>query len=168
MFSFRFRTVTCPDGMTHYVYRNPSKAFPLALKNASAQLSASVKALEGVQAGVSAENKSSVSALLIRLDETNSTMQSEFNAVYQVWASSPCSDPQYLRRKVDEILETRRNLQEVLIQARTIENLISSGQTGQPLMEAIQLALQLTRPPEVQKLISDIAEATEQVSRWAN
>jgi hypothetical protein len=167
MAGFLTRKVKCRDGSIHFIYRNPRRAFPLALRNTTSRIDASVDALNGVKAGLAADNERVVSALLIRLDETNQNMQAEFNAVYVTYASNPCRDPDYLPNKVDQILRAKVNLQELLAQVRIIEQMIESGERGQPLFEALHQALNLSRPSDERELESRVNQAPEDVARWS-
>ena len=160
------RKVPCPDGSVVTVYRIPSDAFPLFLETEAKQLSAGLKIVHAASAHLGASNKAQAEQLLLKLNETNGSLQADFNSVYTAYAADPCLDRTYLRVKLDEIRRDRNNLEALFVQVRIIELALSNGAPAAEVMAAIERALQATLPVQVQETIKMIAEAPAEIEQW--
>jgi hypothetical protein len=160
------RRVKCPDGRSVTVFRDPSRAFPLALKTVHANAQAAVEGLGDLSAKVGADIRQEYETLLIRLNRSNSNLQSDLNATYVAFASDPCFEPGYLPRRFRELQTARERLEAALIQVDLLGNLLKSSRPSVEVIRTIRSALLALQPQPAQDLVRDILGAPDEVARW--
>jgi hypothetical protein len=164
-FRSKMKKVTC-SGYTVFVYRDPSDAFPLFLPDEAQQFKAGLKVLEYASAELSGANKTMADRLLVKINETNNSLQADFNAIYTVFATDPCRDRDYLKTKVDEIRRNRQHMEVLFAQIRAIEVAISNGSSATDVMPAIQQAFLATIPPAIRETVELVEQAPREVEKW--
>jgi hypothetical protein len=155
-----------PDGSKVLVYRRPSDAFPLYLGNEERQLKAGLNIVKTASANLDAASKAQAERLLIKISETNKSLQADFNAVYTAYAADPCLDRNYLRVKVDEIRAERQNLELLFAQVRIIEAAISNGAPPVEIVSAVERALRASTSRFTRETTAMLEEAPDEVRRW--
>jgi hypothetical protein len=160
------KKIKCPDGSTVIIYRNPADAFPLYLADEARRLSAGLSVIQTASAHLGTTNEAKAEQLLVRIGETNSSLQADFNAVYTAYAADPCLDRHYLRNKLDDIIKERHNLEALFVQVRMVEVAITNGAAPTEILATLERALRAASPPPVQETVKMIEEAPAQVQSW--
>ena len=129
-------TVNCPDG-PRTVHHNVDDVFPLHLKFAKQSAGISVNGLNKLKATVDFKAEEKVAAVLVGIDRTNQSMQTQFRAAYAIFQASPCTELPYLKGIVESIIVEEHKL-------RAVEAIISqiiSIYSSRPKSAQLDLAL---------------------------
>jgi hypothetical protein len=150
------------------VFRNPEKAFPIALSNSISSAKAAVEGLNNVKAEVGAEHQAQIEAILIRLTDSNSSLMAEHHAAYIAFSGDPCFKPGYLHERFEALQQDRMALDTALLRARILEGMLKSGGSQEEISTAIKATLAALEPPMARQVAGEIRQAAEHVDRWAN
>jgi hypothetical protein len=137
VFSFRSRKYKCPDGTIRIVRRNPDKAFPLAIKSASASLKGQLTVIQSASAGIGGDYKTNVDSLLIALDEKNNSLMIKYRAAYEVYATNPCGKSDYLADEVRSISDAHSRLVDSGLKIQLFVELIKTQPTNSGLITQV-------------------------------
>ena len=127
----------CPDGTERIVFKNPDDAFPLSVKDWSTRLEGTLNAVKELQGSLGADFKNQIEGFFVQLDQANSSMQSQFRAIYVVYQTDPCGQDGYLATEIQKIIERECTLRRMQIEISKIESLRSQGFDEQELAQVL-------------------------------
>jgi hypothetical protein len=162
----KLKKVKCPDGRKVYVLRNPADAFRLYLTDEKRKFDSGIDVVQQVSARLGASHETTAGRLLVRIGESNGSLQAEFNAIYNVYVTDPCHDPNYLRDRVDEIRRERQFLDVMFGRIELIKILLATNAPSDQLVAALEEAIRATISPLVQQTITMVQEAPIEIARW--
>jgi len=120
IFSRKTYRVKCPDGTIRDVYKNVDDAFPLFIQGFQADVTAELKAIDGLSAKAKAAYATKLQGLLYGLDEHNHSLMMNFRAVYVVFQSDPCGSIEFLRRSIEKLCEDQKRLSDLRTKVRAL------------------------------------------------
>ncbi len=112
----------CPDGTTHWIYKNINDAFPLIVADVDASLNSKVNVDGVAQTELGAKYATKIKGLLFELDSANQNIMIEFRAIYSVYQGEPCGNAKFYSTKIAEIIADHKNLKQLKTK---IEGLVS-------------------------------------------
>jgi hypothetical protein len=164
---FRTRKIKCGDGRVVYVYRNPDKAVPLALKGEKRSAKAAVEGLESVKANAGIEHEVQIDAILIKLNAANGSLMAEFYLSYIAFSSDPCHKPGYLQERIADLSQDRMALDTAIVKAGLLEKLLKKGAAAADINQAIKETLSALVSPLAGSVAAGIKQAPKQIDAWA-
>lgn len=122
--------VSCPNGMTEYIQKNPYKAYEAYVKTTEVNVDAAVSGLKLIDtAKVSLDVKRKVTKLRADLDTYSAVNQDVLKGAYIAYAQSPC-DPE-VKSKYFKILEGVRSSNEAIATlAQKVKDIVTVGNVG--------------------------------------
>lgn len=104
------KTIRCPDGSTRIIYRKVNDAFPFEVFDTKASAKTDSKLPDITDLAVSGEYERTLNALLMKIDETNSSLMMLFRAAYVAFEANPCQNDKDFKKDVRDIrLANERN-----------------------------------------------------------
>ena len=163
----KYWIIKCPDESERIVYKKADDAFPMCFKNITSSFKTAFNALEKVQANLGTDFKIHIHDLLLKLDDINSSMQSQFRAAYIVYQSDPCNRSNYLADEIQKITE-RENFNRRLQIFMDKIILINKGQFSDTVLESLIIEAKsvLLGPSINQNILDRLSEVTETVNAW--
>ena len=116
--------VKCDDGSEKHVYKRVDDAFPLELAGFDVRVTGRFKDTFQNQTELQAEVRKMVDAQLFSISDRNNGLMMEFRAAYIVFQSDPCSQSDFFKKQVKEILAEQRELRAFDAELARLENLI--------------------------------------------
>jgi hypothetical protein len=164
-------TVNCPDGTTRTVYHRVDDVFPLHLKFAKQSASASISALNQLQAQASFAKDEQISAALSGIDRVNRSIQASFRAAYAIYEASPCTELPYFRAAVERIIVDEQNLRSaetVISHACLLASQIQSpsADIARTIDNMMGKAIHLLAPPSTAALTQEMAQVEDLTKKW--
>ncbi len=161
--------VRCPDGSVKTVYKNVDDAFPLHVPGWKANLSATGKFIDKVDANVKAEYSTAIHGLLFALDEFNKGLMITFRGAYVVYQNDPYKYADFFEREVAKILEDQRHLRILKIQIDGLIELakLQSNQSedfAKALAKVVDSMGSLMMPQITSERIQQAKEIVKQIS----
>lgn len=163
----KYYTKKCPDGTERMVYKKVDDAFPIYCKNISSSYKAVFDAIDEVKANLSADNKSHIQDLLLKLDSINTSMQGQFRAAYIVYQGEPCSNSDYLASEIQKITERENSNRQLQIFMDKIILIKKGGLSDTALKNLIIEAKSILLGPSITKnILTNLSQVTETVNAW--
>ncbi|MBR7831858.1 hypothetical protein KDL01_01215 [Actinospica durhamensis] len=106
----KLKRVKCPDKTTKFVHRDVSDAYPLSLREGSANLKAKMKSAELANASLEGGYQAKIGGMLMELDEKNNSLMLKFRSAYLVFQGDPCCQAGYLAEQTKSITEAHDRL----------------------------------------------------------
>lgn len=97
------KTIKCPDGTTRIIYRYAKDAFPFEVFDTKSKSEINTKMPDVADLNVSGEYAHTLNALLMKIDETNSSLMMLFRAAYVVFEANPCQNDEDFKSEVRDI-----------------------------------------------------------------
>ncbi len=130
----------CPDGTIHRLYKNPDKAFPLALTDSKKHYEGVLKGLEGIsEIGAKIINENNLSSLFLQIDKSNNSMMPKFRSAYMLYISEPCKGYKHYVRMTDEIHKEHKKLQRLLAKIEGLVNLAGLAKDNKDYKNLVNL-----------------------------
>jgi len=117
----------CPDGTTHWVYKNINDAFPLIVADVDSSFNSKISVDGVAQTELGSKYSSKIKGLLFELDSANQNIMIEFRAVYSVYQSEPCGNAKFYSTKVAEIIEDHKNLRQLKTKIEGLVSILSGN-----------------------------------------
>jgi hypothetical protein len=157
----------CSDGTERMIYKKVDDAFPICFKNISSSYKAVFEAINEVKVNLSADNKSRIHDLLLKLDSINTSMQIQFRAAYVVYQGEPCSKSDYLASEIQKITE-RENINRRLQIFMDKIILIKKGRLSDTALKNLIIeAKSILLGPGISKnILTNLSQVTETVDTW--
>jgi hypothetical protein len=165
----RTYVVRCPDGTTRIVYKHVDQAFPLCIPGWQGKMAASIEAVKGAPATLSAEYQSKIQGLLYSLDELNQSLMMAFRAVYVSYQSNPCQNSSSLDRQVERMIQEHNRLTSLRVKIRGLITLAEMNPNHpEQVIPIFQNIVHEIGGPSVPVAASiEIAEARAEMKRLA-
>ena len=171
MFSFlgigEREKVKCAGGRVVFVYRDLDKAFPLVVMGTDTKAGGKAKATEYVDGNIEGHHKKKIEALLIELNQQNSSLMADFRTTYAVYASDPCNNAEFLKRNIENIRAKRDHLEALRLQLATLIDLAKNKPEKSDQIEAHieRLVSKILFDRDVASTVKELAEAETTAER---
>ena len=166
---FKTYTRKCPDGTKHTLYRNIEDAFPLYITDNVGQLTAGLNIADSADANIGGNFASKVSGLLYDLDWSNRNIMFEFRSIYSVYQAEPCSNSEFFRTQIKQIVEDHKNLKLLEIKIKGLIDIININGTidGQELLKIyMDIIKDFGRYLQTEAPKAKIYESRQIVKKW--
>jgi len=121
----RQRGVLCPDGSTHFVFKNVDHVFPYYFPQAKLSAAAALDGLKKVKGKVEVKYESRIEDILFRIDQKNGSVQYHLRAAYVVYSAAPCKKLDYLQAAIDATRQGEQELRGADMAIRALVTLLS-------------------------------------------
>jgi hypothetical protein len=134
----KMRKVKCPGNRVVLVYRNPRAAFPLYAEDWKAQVKVAADAATELSGEVGGEFAKHMSGLLIKLNETNGSMQLKLSAIYQHYSEDPCTRENWFQRRLEQTLDEETLLNRAKFELEALRVLADKGANQNELINHVE------------------------------
>lgn len=168
------RTVMCPDG-PRLVFKDVSHALPLHIKEFRVAAKATADSAASISGDVALQYEDKVAELLYKIDEFNTSTQSQLRAAYAVYQASPCTHLQFLEIAVERIQNQENALRKADAAVKMVIAAVTAFNNGGLDMEAtlsraaesLALAIDSLRdPPTAPKLLDEMQQIGAKTMAW--
>jgi hypothetical protein len=121
----------CPDGTSHWIYKNIDDAFPLFVSDHDSSINSNIN-IDGLANGeLGTKHSSKIKGLLFEMDSANRNIMIEFRGVYSVYQAEPCGNAKFFSTKVSEIIEDHKNLRQLKTKIEGLVSILSASATSE-------------------------------------
>jgi hypothetical protein len=133
------RRFDCGNGRTRLVYRDVNNVFPLYLADLKSNTKAAIDAVQHIKGQISQEHQETVKTLLFKIDEKNSSAQTQLRAAYIVYSAAPCEKLEYLESVIDQIRTTESQMKAVEMYVGQMVSIVKTIGSSKTVLQNTQI-----------------------------
>ena len=113
--------------------------FPLYLTDLKSTSKAALDAVQHIKGQISHEHQETIKTLLFKIDEKNSSAQTQLRAAYVVYSAAPCEKLEYLEGVIDQIRRTESQMKTVEMHVAQMISIIKTIGAAKAVLQNVQI-----------------------------